>query len=71
LEVVWTFEQNPFSTLHGESNSFWHTKGTENEFGPNDRNKLLFIQIQTIPLSMHHKWKENIDIVCKATNEKS
>ena len=33
-----------------------------------DRDKLLFVQIQTIPLSMHHKWK---DIVCKATNEKS
>jgi hypothetical protein len=29
------------------------------------RNRLFFIQIQTLPLSMHHKEKESIDIACK------
>ena len=33
------------------------------------RIRLLFIQIQTLPPSMHHKWKEIIDIVCKTTNK--
>ena len=33
--------------------------------------RLLLIQIQTLPLSMHHKWKEMIDFVYKTTNEKS
>ena len=33
-----------------------------------DRNKLLFIQIQPLPPSMHRKWKEVIDLVCKTTN---
>ena len=32
---------------------------------------VLFIQIQKLPLSMHHKWKNVIDIVCKTTNGKS
>ena len=32
-------------------------------------NRLLFIQIQTGLLSMHHKWKEIIDIVEKQPNE--
>ena len=26
-------------------------------------NRLLFIQFQTLPLSMHHKWKEMFSIV--------
>ena len=30
----------------------------------NERNGLLFIQIQTLPSSGHHKWKESIDFVC-------
>ena len=34
-------------------------------------NRLLFIQIQTLPPSMHHKWKESIDSACKTTNGKS
>jgi hypothetical protein len=25
---------------------------------PMNRNRLLFIQIQTLPPSMHHKWKK-------------
>lgn len=29
----------------------------------------LFIQIQSLPLSMHHKWNESIDIVCKQPME--
>ena len=33
--------------------------------------RLLFVQIQTLPPSMHHMWKEIIDIVCKTTNGKS
>ena len=28
------------------------------------------MKIQTIPLSMHQKWEESIDIGCKATNGK-
>ena len=32
-----------------------------------NRNRLLFIQIQTLAPSMHHKWKEIIDIVCITT----
>ena len=31
---------------------------------------VLFIQIQTLPPSMHHKWKGIIDIACKETNGK-
>ena len=31
----------------------------------NDRNRLLFIQSQTLPPSMHHKWKE----ICMKNNE--
>ena len=33
-----------------------------------NRNRLLFIQVQTLPLSMHHKWKEIIDSVFKTTS---
>ena len=40
-------------------------------FALNNCNRLLFVQIQTLPLSMHPKWKEIIDIVCKTMNEKS
>ena len=29
---------------------------------------LLLIQFQTLPPSIHHKWKEKIDIVFKITN---
>ena len=36
-----------------------------------NQNSLLFIQIQTLPLSMHHKLKEIFDIVSRTTNEKS
>jgi hypothetical protein len=36
-----------------------------------NRNKSLFIQIQTLPPSMHCTRKVSIDVVCKATNEKS
>ena len=36
----------------------------------NNWNRLLFIQIQTLPPRMHHqKWKDIIDFVCKSTNE--
>ena len=31
--------------------------------------RLLFAQIQAPPPSMHHKWKEIIDIGCKPTSE--
>ena len=34
-------------------------------------NELLFIQIHTLPQSMHHKRREIIDFVCKKTNGKS
>ena len=33
-------------------------------------NKLLSIQIQTLPPTVHHKWWETAHSVCKATNEK-
>ena len=33
-------------------------------------NRLLFIQTQTLPLSIHHKWKDIMDIVCPKTNGK-
>ena len=35
-----------------------------------NRNRLPFIQVQTLALSMHHRWKEMIDIVCITTIEK-
>ena len=38
---------------------------------PNEPKYALFIQIQKLPLSMHHKWKNVIDIVCKTTNGES
>jgi hypothetical protein len=34
-------------------------------------NRLLSMQIQRLPLSMHHEWEGIVDIVCKATNGKS
>ena len=35
-----------------------------------NRSRLLLIQIQRLPPNMHHhKWKEIIDFVCKATSE--
>jgi hypothetical protein len=39
-----------------------------NEFGPCLK---LFIQIQTLPPSMQHKWKDIYEIECKTTNGKS
>ena len=30
-----------------------------------NQNRLLFVQIQTLPSSMHHKWKEVIDLYAK------
>ena len=36
-----------------------------------NQDRLLFVQIQSLPLNMHHKWKEMIDIVCKTTTETS
>ena len=36
-----------------------------------NRNRLILIQIQTLPPSMHHKWKAAIEIVMKKTDEKS
>ena len=33
--------------------------------------RLLFAQIQAPPPSMHHKWKEIIDIGCKTSDENS
>ena len=33
------------------------------------RNRLLFIPIQPLPLSMHHKWEHMIDFVWKTSNE--
>lgn len=36
-----------------------------------NRSRLLFIQIKTIPPSMHHKSKNIIDIIYKTTNGKS
>ena len=32
-----------------------------------NRNRLPFIQVQTLAPSMHHRWKEIIDIVCITT----
>ena len=34
-------------------------------------NKLLFLQIQTLPPSMHHKWQESFIIIRETTNRKS
>jgi hypothetical protein len=31
-------------------------------------NRLLFIQSQTLPSRMHHKWKEIIGYICQTTN---
>jgi hypothetical protein len=41
----------------------------ENEFSPQcNQNRLLFIQMKTLLPSMHHKWKEIIDLESKTTN---
>ena len=34
-----------------------------------NQNMLLFIQIQTLPPSMHHKWKEIIETLEYATDK--
>jgi hypothetical protein len=33
-------------------------------------NRLLYIQIQTLPPSLHHIWNKIMDIVSKTDNEK-
>jgi hypothetical protein len=33
-----------------------------------NRNRFLFVQIQTLPPSMHHKWKEVTGFASKTTN---
>jgi hypothetical protein len=35
-----------------------------------NQNKLIFIQVQTLPLNMRHHWKENIYIIYKQPMEK-
>jgi hypothetical protein len=49
-----------------------HLACNQEDFGPPlSRIRLLFIQIQRLPPSMHHhEWKEIIDSVCKTTNGK-
>ena len=50
---------------------FWITKRTWNEFNPQQtsQNRLLFIEIHTLPPSMpYKKWKEISDLVHKTTN---
>jgi hypothetical protein len=36
-----------------------------------NQNRLLFIQIQALPPSMHHKWTGINDFVCITTSRKS
>ena len=44
---------------------FGMPRGAKMSSALNNWNKLLFVQIQTLPLSMHLKWKEIIDIYAK------
>jgi hypothetical protein len=46
---------------------FGMPRGAEVNLFSMNRNMLLFIQISALPLSVHHKWKETIHIVCKTT----
>ena len=59
--LYWYWGSNSFRLVKKVLKWVWPTR---------NRNRLLFIQIQTIPPSMHQKWEETIDIVCKATNGK-
>jgi hypothetical protein len=34
-----------------------------------NQNRLFFVQIQTLSSSMHHKWKEVIDLYAKQPKE--
>jgi hypothetical protein len=72
LEVVWRFERRTFqifSFIEGPTH-FGMPIGARNEFGSLsiNRNRLLFVQFQTLlPTSMDCKWEEMIDFVCKTT----
>ena len=60
--LYWFIEgQTHFGMPRGAKIGWSSMKGT----------RLLFIQIQTLPSSGHHKWKEIIDFVCWTTIEKS
>jgi hypothetical protein len=43
-------------------------RGAKMSLTLNEPQWLLFIQIQALPPSMHHKWKEITDIVSKKTD---
>jgi hypothetical protein len=49
---------------------FGMSRGAKLRLALNIRNRLLFIQIQPVPLRLHYKWIEINDIVCKTTNGK-
>ena len=54
-----------------DSIHFGMTRCSKMGLALNGPNRLLFIQFQTLPPSMHHKWKEIIDSVCGTTNGRS
>jgi hypothetical protein len=54
----------PYWSIEGQTH-FCMPRGAKMSFALNNCNRLLFVQIQTLPLSMHPKWKETIDVVCK------
>ena len=45
-------------------------RGAKMSLTLNDQTRILFIEIQTLPPSMHQKWKVIFDLVCKNTNGK-
>jgi hypothetical protein len=65
LEVVWRF---------GETTSYIGTFRVKRHFfgvgPPMNRNNCSPFTIQTLPLSMHRKWKEIMEFVRKTTNGK-
>jgi hypothetical protein len=67
MEAVWRFEQRTFYI-----GSFGYQKVRKRVWPALNKPKLVALHSNsTLPLSMHHMWKEIIDIVCKITKGKS
>ena len=65
---VWT-KKFLYKLIEGQT-QFDMPRDAKMSLALNDQNRLLFIQIQALSLSMHHRWKEIPDFICKITNGK-
>ena len=68
LELVWRFKWRTFYISSWRVNLVWGCQEVLTWVWPSmNQNRLLFMQIQTPPLSMHHKW--NFFLICMQINQ--